>query len=144
MQEINKKRFSWPLFLSPFISRLGDGLYIFGLNWFIVKATGAAAQLGIVQGIGGLVLVLGDLFAGPLVDNYNRKWVMILSDLISAIACLILALLIDIRHPVFYQLILLTSILDIGLAFNFPAAKAIIPELIKQSNLTRFNALGLE
>ncbi|ANK60638.1 MFS transporter permease [Loigolactobacillus backii] len=140
MQEINKKRFSWPLFLSPFISRLGDGLYIFGLNWFIVKATGAAAQLGIVQGIGGLVLVLGDLFAGPLVDNYNRKWVMILSDLISAIACLILALLIDIRHPVFYQLILLTSILDIGLAFNFPAAKAIIPELIKQSNLTRFNA----
>ncbi|OLF69831.1 MFS transporter permease [Loigolactobacillus backii] len=137
---MNKKRFSWPLFLSPFISRLGDGLYIFGLNWFIVKATGAAAQLGIVQGIGGLVLVLGDLFAGPLVDNYNRKWVMILSDLISAIACLILALLIDIRHPVFYQLILLTSILDIGLAFNFPAAKAIIPELIKQSNLTRFNA----
>lgn len=145
MQEtaINQKRkFSWPLFLSPFISRLGDALYIFGLNWFIVKATGTASLLGIVQGIGGLVLVLADLLAGPLVDSVNRKQVMLWSDIISFVACLMMALIVDVNHPIFYQLVLLTVILDIGLGFNFPAAKAMVPELIEEPELQRFNALS--
>lgn len=54
MEERFKQEFSWPLFFSPFVSRLGDALFIFGLNWFIVKATGHASLLGIVQGIGVL------------------------------------------------------------------------------------------
>ncbi|GAB6093360.1 MFS transporter [Furfurilactobacillus curtus] len=140
---VNRKRtFNWPLFLSPFISRLGDALYIFGLNWFIVKATGTASLLGIVQGIGGIVLVVADLLAGPLVDGMNRKMVMFWSDVLSFIACLLMALIVDVNHPVFYQLVLLTVILDIGLGFNFPAAKALVPELIETSALQRFNALS--
>ena len=108
-----KRKFSWPLFLSPFISRLGDALYIFGLNWFIVKATGTASILGVVQGIGGLVLVAADVLAGPLVDSVNRKRVMLWSDIISFVACLLMALIVDVNHPIIYQLVLLTAILDI-------------------------------
>ncbi|MYV18370.1 MFS transporter [Furfurilactobacillus milii] len=137
-----KRKFSWPLFLSPFISRLGDALYIFGLNWFIVKATGTASILGVVQGIGGLVLVAADVLAGPLVDSVNRKRVMLWSDIISFVACLLMALIVDVNHPIFYQLVLLTAILDIGLGFNFPAAKAMVPELIQDSALQRFNAIS--
>lgn len=137
-----QKRFSWPLFLSPFISRLGDALYIFGLNWFIVKATGEASMLGVVQGIGGIVLMVGDVLAGPLVDNFNRKWIMIISDLLSVVASGALAIVINAKNPAFYQLVLLTIILDIGWAFNFPAAKAIIPEMIKPSSMERFNAFA--
>ncbi|MGV0167975.1 MFS transporter [Furfurilactobacillus sp. WILCCON 0119] len=139
---MTKRRFSWPLFLSPFISRLGDALYIFGLNWFIVKATGTASMLGVVQGIGGLVLVLADLLAGPLVDSTNRKMVMLWSDIISFVACLLMALIVDVNHPIFYQLVLLTAILDIGLGFNFPAAKAMVPEMIEEPALQRFNAIS--
>ncbi|WPC18342.1 MFS transporter [Pediococcus inopinatus] len=140
MDDRTKQKFSWPLFFSPFVSRLGDALFIFGLNWFIVRATGHASLLGIVQGIGGIVLVAGDLFAGPLVDKYNRKLVMLLADLVSFLACLIMAGIMDVNEPVFYQLVLLTCIIDIGLAFNFPAAKAVIPEIIRSDKLSVFNS----
>lgn len=135
-----KKEFSWPLFLSPFVSRLGDALFVFGLNWFIVKATGHASLLGIVQGIGGIILVAGDLFAGPLVDKYNRKLIMLLADAISFFACLGMAAVMDVNEPVFYQLVLLTCVIDIGLAFNFPAAKAVVPEIIRHDKLSIFNS----
>ncbi|TLQ05770.1 MFS transporter [Pediococcus stilesii] len=142
MDGISKKKFSWPLFLSPFVSRLGDELFIFGMNWFIVKATGHASLLGIVQGIGGAILVLGDLLAGPIVDRYNRKNVMLVSDLVSFIACMFAAATFDVKEPVFYQLVLLTVIMDIGLAFNFPAAKAVVPEIIVPSALAKFNSMA--
>ncbi|KRN28583.1 hypothetical protein IV38_GL000782 [Lactobacillus selangorensis] len=113
---------------------------MFGLNWFVVKATGTASMLGMVQGIGGIVLMVGDIMAGPLVDGYNRKWIMAMSDLISFIACAILATIVNVNNPEFYQLVLLTCIMDIGWAFNYPAAKAIIPEVITPQYLEGFNA----
>ena len=140
MEERFKQEFSWPLFFSPFVSRLGDALFIFGLNWFIVKATGHASLLGIVQGIGGIILVAGDLFAGPMVDKYNRKLIMLIADAVSFFACLVMAAIMDVNEPVFYQLVLLTCVIDIGLAFNFPAAKAIIPEIIRHDKLSIFNS----
>ncbi|MBU7564210.1 MFS transporter [Pediococcus ethanolidurans] len=140
MEERFKQEFSWPLFFSPFVSRLGDALFIFGLNWFIVKATGHASLLGIVQGIGGIILVAGDLFAGPMVDKYNRKLIMLMADAVSFFACLIMAVIMDVNEPVFYQLVLLTCVIDIGLAFNFPAAKAVIPEIIRSDKLSIFNS----
>ncbi|WP_231951997.1 MFS transporter [Pediococcus claussenii] len=140
--QITQKKFSWSLFLSPFVSRLGDELFIFGLNWFIVQATGQAALLGIVQGIGGVILVFGDLIAGPIVDRYNRKKIMLTSDLVSFIACLIAAATVDVKEPIFYQLVLLTVVMDIGLAFNFPAAKAVVPEVIVPTALARFNSMA--
>ncbi|GEP19414.1 MFS transporter [Pediococcus argentinicus] len=139
---IVQKKFSWSLFLSPFVSRLGDELFIFGLNWFIVRATGHASLLGIVQGIGGVILVAGDLIAGPLVDRYNRKNIMLIADVISFLACILAAMTIDAKEPIFYQLVLLTTIMDIGLAFNFPAAKAIVPEVIAPGSLAKFNSLA--
>lgn len=142
MNEISKKKFSWSLFLSPFVSRLGDELFIFGMNWFIVKATGHASLLGVVQGIGGVILVGGDLIAGPIVDRYNRKNVMLVSDLVSFIACMFAAATVDVNEPVFYQLVLLTTIMDIGLAFNFPAAKAVVPEIIAPGALAKFNSMA--
>ncbi|WP_288529650.1 MFS transporter [uncultured Secundilactobacillus sp.] len=137
-----KSRFNWPLFLSPFISRVGDSLYLFALNWFVVKATGSTVILGIVEGFGGLVLVVGDLLCGVLVDNFNRKYILLASELVCLLSCFGFALIIDPENPATWQLLLLTAGLDTGIAFSFPAAKAIVPELLAPSALQRFNALS--
>lgn len=82
----------------------------------------------------------GDLFAGPMVDKYNRKLIMLIADAVSFFACLVMAAIMDVNEPAFYQLVLLTCVIDIGLAFNFPAAKAIIPEIIRHDKLSIFNS----
>lgn len=137
-----KKQFNWPLFLSPFISRVGDSLYLFGLNWFVVKATNSTALLGIVQAVGGLTLLCGDLFCGVLIDNYNRKQILLASELVSLLACFGFAMIINPVSPAGWQLIALTCMLDVGLAFSFPAAKAIVPEILAPQSLQRFNAFS--
>lgn len=139
---MRSKTFNWPLFLSPFISRVGDSLYLFGLNWFVVKASGSTALLGIVQAVGGLTLLCGDLFCGVLIDNYNRKRILVVSEFICLLACFSFAMIIDPENPAAWQLIGLTVMLDVGVAFSFPAAKAIVPEILASSALQRFNAFS--
>ncbi|ANZ61431.1 MFS transporter [Secundilactobacillus paracollinoides] len=139
---MRSKTFNWPLFLSPFISRVGDSLYLFGLNWFVVKASGSTALLGIVQAVGGITLLCGDLFCGVLIDNYNRKRILVASEFICLLACFSFAVVIDPENPAAWQLIGLTCMLDVGVAFSFPAAKAIVPEILASSALQRFNAFS--
>ncbi|ANZ64179.1 MFS transporter permease [Secundilactobacillus paracollinoides] len=139
---MRSKTFNWPLFLSPFISRVGDSLYLFGLNWFVVKASGSTALLGIVQAVGGITLLCGDLFCGVLIDNYNRKRILVASEFICLLACFSFAVVIDPENPAAWQLIGLTCMLDVGVTFSFPAAKAIVPEILASSALQRFNAFS--
>lgn len=142
MSRIQKRQFNWPLFISPFISRVGDSLYLFGLNWFVVKATNSTALLGIVQAVGGLTLLIGDLFCGVLIDNYNRKQILLASEFVSLSACFGFSMVINPSLPAAWQLIALTCMLDVGLAFSFPAAKAIVPEMLAPGALQRFNAFS--
>ena len=139
---MSTKKINVPLLLAPFISRMGDALYLFGLNWFVVQATGNAALLGIIQAVGGVVLFLGDLFCGVVVDNFNRKWVVVLAELVSVLGCIGVALWLDPLHLTAGPLLTLTVILDIGLAFSLPAAKSMIPELIVLAARQRFNAIS--
>ncbi|WP_394878828.1 MFS transporter [Levilactobacillus brevis] len=139
---MSTKKINVPLLLAPFISRMGDALYLFGLNWFVVQATGNAALLGIIQAVGGVVLFLGDLFCGVVVDNFNRKWVVVLAELVSVLGCIGVALWLDPLHLTAGPLLTLTVILDIGLAFSLPAAKSMIPELIVLADRQRFNAIS--
>jgi len=136
------KSFNYPLLLAPFISRLGDALYLFGLNWFVVKATDNASLLGIIQATGGVVLFFGDLLCGVVVDNLNRKWIVVSAELLSILGCLGCAFWLNPQRITAAPLITLTILLDIGLAFSLPAAKAMIPELITLSGRQRFNAVS--
>ena len=47
-------KFSFPLLASNFASVFGDGVYRFGLNWFLVSSYGNAKILGWLTGFGFL------------------------------------------------------------------------------------------
>lgn len=137
-----KRKLSLQLILSPFISQLGSAIYLLGLNWLIVKATGDTKLIGWITGVGGIMFVVGDVLGASIVDHHDRKWVLVLSDAVSAVACLGGAWLITPAQPQIWLLILLTSVLDLMVSINFPAAKAITPDVIAASALQRFNAIA--
>ncbi|MFT8399726.1 MAG: MFS transporter [Lentilactobacillus diolivorans] len=139
---MHSKRAYFSLALSPFASQLGSAIYILGLNWLIVQATGNTKLLGWIEGLGGFAFLLGDFLVGSLVDQHNRKTVLIGTDVISGLACLIGSFLLNSQHPQVWLLILITAILNLMLAINFPAAKAIAPEIIPAQFLQRFNAIA--
>ncbi|PWG00314.1 MFS transporter [Levilactobacillus bambusae] len=129
-----------PLIISPFASQLGTAVYLIGLDWLLVQATGTTKLLGIIQGIGGISFLFGDILVGGLVDHYNRKRVLVWTDIISALACILGGLLVNNAAPQTGLLIMITLVLNLMVAINFPAAKSIIPEVIPSDRLQRFNA----
>lgn len=44
--------------MSPFVSQLGLSVYLIGLNWLIVEATGTTKQLGIIQAVSGVAFII--------------------------------------------------------------------------------------
>ncbi|MFT8955818.1 MFS transporter [Liquorilactobacillus satsumensis] len=140
---INKlKNPYFPLMLSPFASQLGSAIYVLGLNWLIVQVTGSTKLLGLIEGLGGFAFLLGDFLVGLLVDQHNRKGVLIWTDLISAAICLLGSFFVDNTTPQTWLLIIITFVLNLMLALNYPAAKAITPEVIAKTRLQTFNALA--
>lgn len=136
------KRTYVSLMLSPFFSQIGSAIYVLGLNWLIVKSTGTTQLLGIIEGIGGFAFLIGDLLVGLLVDQHNRKYVLIWTDIIATLVCVVSSFLINNNTPQIWLLILITFILNLMLALNYPAAKSIVPEVINGNYLQKFNALS--
>ena len=141
MMNKSKKTY-FPLVFSPFASQLGSAIYVLGLNWLIVRTTGNTKLLGLIEGLGGLAFLLGDFLVGLLVDQYNRKKVLIWTDVISALMCFISGFYINDQQPQIWLLVAITFILNLMLALNYPAAKAIAPEVVEKAHLQKFNAVS--
>lgn len=85
--------------MSPFVSQLGLSVYLIGLNWLIVEATGTTKQLGIIQAVSGVAFIITDVFVGVLVDKYNPKALILLTNLLSALVNFGGAIFVNSNHP---------------------------------------------
>src|SRR5690349_5746870 len=78
------------------ISLVGAGITQTAFPLLVWDRTHSALQVGLVGAMSLLPYVLLSLFAGALVDRWNRKWVMLLCDsgralnLVSLLAALLL------------------------------------------------------
>ena len=130
-----------PLLANYGVSLVGDTLYLFAINWFLVSQTKTTSLLGEINSISTLILLVSNIIVGPIVDTYNRKKLLIFSDLVSFFACLICSLLFRDYVDDKFILIITSSILSISMAINSPSAKAIVPYVISKENIERFNSI---
>ena len=119
MEEHQSKlaNFSLPLLVSNFASVFGDGVYRFGLNWFLVASYGNAEILGMLTGFGFIVYVINDIFVGSILDRFNRKKVLLAADLLGALGALGLSFLINPDKPQIWILFVLTFILNVDVSY---------------------------
>lgn len=143
MFKIKNKFFknSLPLLANYGVSLVGDTLYLFAINWFLVSQTKTTSLLGEINSISTLILLVSNIIVGPIVDTYNRKKLLIFSDLVSFLVCLICSLLFRDYVEDKFILIITSSILSISMAINSPSAKAIVPYVISKENIERFNSI---
>jgi Na+/melibiose symporter-like transporter len=67
--------------LGQALSVFGDALCGIAIPLLVLQATGSLAQMGIVSALGGAGALAAGLFAGPVVDRFDRRRVMIAMDI---------------------------------------------------------------
>ncbi|MFN8621013.1 MAG: MFS transporter [Chloroflexota bacterium] len=118
------------LLLGEFVSSIGDWLYLVALLIIIYQRTEDAVILGIVGAARILPYVFLSVPAGIIADRYDRRMVLMVTDLGRAALMLVLAWLVAVDGPI--ELIVGVTVLATCLSTFFgPAIGAYIPNLVK-------------
>ena len=126
------------------VSVLGTGMTQFALTIWAWQITGQATALALVGFCGFFPLVVMSPLAGALVDRWNRKLVMILSDLAAGLATIAIFVLLKTGHLEIWHLYAAAAFSGVFGAFQFPAYSASITLMLPKEQYTRANAmLGL-
>lgn len=135
------------LFLSGRVcSTLGQQMLDVAVGWELYERTHSAFALGLV----GLVLVVPivalALPAGHAADRFDRRRIVLVTQVVLAAGSLALAWLSFTRGPVALIYVCLFAI-GIALAFNRPATAALLPQLVPTAdfaNAVTWNSSGFQ
>ena len=124
------------LWLSEALSLVGDRLLIVALVMLVYERTHSATAVGILMMFKAVPSLLMGSVAGVFVDRWNRKWVMVASNLIQGL--LVLLIPFSDALPLVFALYLAMSVVN---QFFVPARAATIPDLVPPVALVAANSL---
>ncbi len=123
-------------------SILGSRLVSFALIWWLTRETGSAVVLATATTMVYLPQIFLGPFVGALVDRWNRRLVIILSDTAVALATLFLAFLFWSDVVQIWHIYVLIFFRTLGGAFHFPAMQASMSLLVPEKHYTRVAGLN--
>jgi MFS family permease len=118
------------LLVGEFISGIGDWLYIVAIFVLIYVETGDAALVGIFGAVRVIPYVLLSIPAGVIADRFDRRMVLLVSDVWRGTVMILLAVLVTIDAPVL-PIAALAILATCGSAFFYPAMGAYMPGLVE-------------
>lgn len=128
------------LWLGQLLSIIGDWMIYIALPMYVYNLTGSVLATGIMFIAETLPGVLIGSLAGVFVDRWNRKWIMIIADLLRAF---ILLIILVVRSIEWLWLIYLVAFFEASVSqFFIPAKNAIIPNLVKEKDILPANSLN--
>jgi DHA3 family macrolide efflux protein-like MFS transporter len=128
--------------LAQFVSITGSLLSSFALGIWVYQKTGSATELAFITLFATLPNILISPLAGTLVDRWDRRKTIILSECGLSLTILALALLLQLGRLAVWEIYLVTAINSIILAFLRPAYAVITPLLVPKEQLGRAMGIG--
>jgi MFS family permease len=123
------------------VSILASGMTGFALSIWVFQKTSSATSLGIMQSAFTLPYLLIIPLAGVLVDRYDRKLMMMVSDLAAGLGSLTILLLLASGHLQVWHFYLVNILIGLGNAFQWPAYSAAITTMVPKEQYGRANGL---
>jgi MFS family permease len=129
-------------FIGRLTSWVGTGMLPVALSFAILQRGGSTTQVGLVLGVDVAPMVLFLLIGGVIADRFNRRLVMLSSDLLRGAAQGALAAWILIGHPPLWGFLAAEALVGAGTAFFTPAMTGLIPQVAKGDMLQQANSLN--
>jgi MFS family permease len=125
------------LWTGQLISLLGDRVHQVALAFLILNATNSPIATGAVFFVASLPNLLFGPIAGTLVDRWDHREVMIVSDLLRAGVVLLIPIAAVVNLWLVYPLVFLVTTISI---FFRPAKGAILPRIVASDDLVAANS----
>jgi MFS family permease len=133
------------IWIGQVVSLLGSKLTEFALGFWILEQTyqetGTISQFALTILLIYLPKVIISPLAGVLVDRWNRRYAMILSDSVSGIITLVVMTLVFFDKLEVWHIYVAVTINSAFGAFQLPAYLAAIAQLVPERNFSRANGM---
>ena len=123
------------------VSTIGSGLTGFALGVWIYQETGSVTLFAMNLLAFAIPNLLVSPFAGALVDRWDRRWVMIMSDTGAGLATLLVAVLYMTDNLQVWNIILATAFNSAFSTFQWPAYSAVTTLLVPKKQLGRASGM---
>jgi MFS family permease len=114
------------------ISLIGTWMQRIALPWLIYHLTGSAFLLGLVSFAGQIPTFLLAPVAGVVTDKYSKYRVLLITQILSLVQALILAVLTLSGVIQIWQIVLLSIVLGCVNAFDVPSRHSFVIEMVEK------------
>ena len=129
------------LWLGQVLSQFGSSMTSFAISIWLFEQTQSATALTTAMTAYLLPNILFGPFAGTIVDRFNRKHILIFSDLMAAVDTFILLVLFATGNLQVWHIIVLNFLTGAFMSVQWPASSAVITMLVDKENYSRASGL---
>ncbi|MEM6283007.1 MAG: MFS transporter [Chloroflexota bacterium] len=131
----------YAIIFGQLVSTVGSGMTRFGLGIWVFSETGDTSAYTTLLFFAVLPLGLGSLVAGPLVDRFSRKQVMLIANTVASLSTLVVAVLFFANVLELWHLYVALFINGVANAFILPALDSSIALMVPKDQLGRASGL---
>jgi len=121
---------------------IGTAVVEFALAWYLTRETGKATVLATAMMVALIPSIVLGPFIGPFIDRWNRKLIMIFSDLFVTLITVWLVILFLTGTVEIWHIYVAMVLRAIGQAFQWPALQATVSTIVPEKDLSRANGLN--
>jgi MFS family permease len=141
MKDLLKNRKFMFLWLAQAASGLGSTFAEFSLSWMVYQMTGSKVAMGSIWVAYMLPNMIIQMFAGPFLDRWDRKKVMIFSEWFRATAFLVPAILYPMGLLETWHLYVVSFAIGIAQPLFYPSSMAYVADVLPKDYLMKGNSL---
>ena len=120
---------------------LANDLRIIALAWLVLELTDSQFWVGLVVGIGGVPMLLFTPLGEVMSDRLDRRRILIVGRLVSAILVLVLAYLAASGYARPWHLVGIVAVMGLSMALAGPARRALVADLVAPNRLFAASSL---
>ena len=141
----NWKRKTLLFLASQCITLFGSMIVQMSIIWYVTLKTSSGGWVAAFTICSYLPQFLISFFAGVWADRYSRKKLIILADGVITVATLVMFLVMPMISSDFVllsALLVISIIRSMGAGVQTPAVNAVIPHLVPEEHLMRYNGIN--
>ena len=120
------------------ISSLTSSIVQMAIIWYITNETHSAAALSFATLLGFLPQAVLGMFIGVFIDRYDKKKIMIYSDLCMSLLCVVLVISGMTGRIPMWLIFISLFLRSVGNAFYSPSLQATTPSIVPKGQLTKY------